>query len=74
MNHTPRILAAALIALLATACAPKDKVQPIPAVAETRQCPAYPLPPPGLLKPPVKVDFLSPTGSPPPSRPSSSTS
>jgi len=34
---------------------------PLPALAEQRQCPAYPLPPAGLLKPPVKVDFLGPT-------------
>ena len=32
--------------------------QPIPAVAEPRQCPAFPLPPAALLKPPVKTDFL----------------
>ena len=35
--------------------------QPIPAVAEARQCPAWPLPPRALLKPPVKTDFLNPT-------------
>jgi hypothetical protein len=27
-------------------------------VAEQRQCPAYPLPPADLLKPPVTSDFL----------------
>jgi hypothetical protein len=27
----------------------------------TRQCPAYPLPPAELLKPPVKTNFLPPT-------------
>ena len=43
------------------ACAAKEKVQPIPAVAEVRQCPGYPLPPPALLKAPVKTDFLTPT-------------
>ena len=35
--------------------------QPIPALAEQRQCPAYPLPPAALLKPPAKTDFLTPT-------------
>jgi hypothetical protein len=30
-------------------------------VAEQRQCPAYPLPPAALLKPPLKTDFLQPT-------------
>jgi len=37
--------------------------QPIPALAEQHQCPAFPLPPEELLKPPVKTDFLTPTGS-----------
>ncbi len=60
-----------LLALLLTACAAKDRPQPIPALAETRQCPGYPLPPAGLLKPPVKTDFLTPSS--PPSRRSSST-
>ena len=35
--------------------------QPIPVLAEQRRCPAYPLPPAALLKPPVKTDFLPPT-------------
>ena len=35
--------------------------QPIPALAEQRLCPAYPLPPEALLKPPVKTNFLDPT-------------
>ena len=46
--------------------------QPIPAVAEERQCPPYPLPPANLVKPPIKTDFLSPTASPQPSKRSSS--
>ena len=50
-----------LLALPLTACATTPKVQPIPAVAQSRQCPAYPLPPAALLKPPAKTDFLSPT-------------
>ena len=29
--------------------------------AEQRQCPAYPLPPAALLRPPVKTDFLQKT-------------
>ena len=62
-----------LLALLPGACAPSRPPQPIPAVAEQRQCPAYPLPPKALLKPPVRTDFLSATGSSPPSKPSSST-
>jgi|SRR5215213_2044018 len=41
------------------------------AIAQMRQCPAYPLPPPNLLKRPLKTDFL--TGSLQQSRPSSST-
>ena len=58
--------------LLLSACGSKpERPQPIPAVAEQRQCPAYPLPPANLLKPPAKTDFL--TGSSPPNRPSSST-
>ena len=52
-----------LLALLPSACAGTTKPpQPIPAVAEQRQCPTYPLPPEELLKPPVKTDFLTPTG------------
>jgi hypothetical protein len=46
-----------------SACAGDPKpLQPIPAVAEQRRCPAYPLPPETLLKPPAKTDFLTPTG------------
>ena len=53
-----------LPALLLCACASKPQpLQPIPALAEARQCPAFPLPPEQLLKPPVKTDFLNPTGS-----------
>jgi len=43
------------------ACTSTPKVQPIPVLAETRQCPAYPLPPKSLLKAPAKIDFLSQT-------------
>ena len=51
-----------LLAIALSACAsPPDRPQPIPAVAEHRLCPAYPLPPAALLKPPVKTDFLTPT-------------
>ena len=49
-----------MLALLLSACGSAPRVQPIPAVAEARQCPAYPLPATDLLKPPVKTDFLSP--------------
>jgi hypothetical protein len=50
------------LALLLSACASKPQApQPIPALAEQRQCPAYPLPPAELLKAPIKTDFLSPT-------------
>ena len=50
-----------MLALALTACASAPKPQPIPALAEMRQCPAYPLPPEALLKPPAKTDFLKPT-------------
>ena len=30
----------------------------IKAVAETRQCPAFPIPPAALMKRPAKIDFL----------------
>ena len=54
-------LALPLLALALTACARKPPPpQPIPALAESRQCPAWPLPPAGLLKSPVKTDFLTP--------------
>jgi hypothetical protein len=48
-------------ALVLTGCASKPTApQPIPALAEQRRCPAYPLPPEALLKAPVKIDFLKP--------------
>ena len=50
-----------LLALTLSACASKPKPQPIPVLAEAHQCPAYPLPPAALLKPPAKTDFLHPT-------------
>ena len=51
-----------LPALVLSACAGKTPpAQAIPALAEQRQCPAYPLPPAALLKPPPKLDFLDPT-------------
>ena len=50
-----------LPALLLSACASNPRPQPIPVLAETHQCPAFPLPPPALLKPPSKTDYLSPT-------------
>jgi len=50
------------LALLLSACAAKPTTPlPIPVVAEQRQCPAYPLPPAALLRPPVKTDFLQKT-------------
>lgn len=48
-----------LLALLASACAGTKAPQPIPAVAEQRRCPAYPLPPTELLKAPATIDFLT---------------
>ena len=56
-------IALPLLALLPVACAATPKPpQPIQAIAEQRQCPAYPLPPKDLLKPPVTTDFLDPAG------------
>ena len=49
-----------LLALLPAACSANPAPQPIPAVAEARQCPVYPLPPEALLKAPVRTDFLTP--------------
>ena len=50
------------LVLLLSACASKvPPPQPIPAVAQERQCPAYPLPPAELMKPPAKTHFLNPT-------------
>lgn len=39
----------------------KPSPQAIKAVAETRQCPAFPIPPASLMRRPVKIDFLPPT-------------
>jgi hypothetical protein len=51
-----------MLALGLSACASKPLApRPIPAVAQSRQCPAYPLPPAALLKPPVKTDYLGAT-------------
>ena len=48
-----------MLALALGACASKPHVaQPIPVLAEAHQCPAFPLPPPALIKPPAKTDFL----------------
>ncbi len=38
----------------------KPPPQPIKAVAETRQCPAFPIPPASLMQRPAKIDFLEP--------------
>ena len=54
-------LALPLLALTLGACATNRPPQPIPAQAEQRQCPAYPLPPAELLKAPVKTDFQKAT-------------
>ena len=62
-------LALLTLALVLSGCATKSAVQPIAAVPEQRQCPAYPLPPAALLRPPVKIDFLTPSSQ--LSRPSS---
>lgn len=47
-----------LLALTLSACAATPRPQPIPAVAEARQCPGFPLPPEQLLKPPAIINFL----------------
>jgi hypothetical protein len=54
-------LALPTLALALASCSGAPKPQPIAALAEQRVCPAYPLPPAGLIKPPVKTDFLAPT-------------
>ena len=54
-------LALPLLALTLSACAAQPKPRPIPVVAEARICPAYPLPPEALLKPPARTDFLPKT-------------
>ena len=51
-----------LLALMLDACASNPKPQPIPVLAETHRCPAFPVPPAELLKTPAKIDFLHPTG------------
>ena len=43
------------------ACASTPRSEPIPVLAEAHRCPAFPLAPPALLKPPSKIDFLHPT-------------
>ena len=48
-----------LALLLLGACTSTPK--PLPVLAETRQCPAFPLPPEALLKAPSKTDFLTQT-------------
>ena len=47
-----------LLALLLSACAQVPGAAADPRAGGQRQCPAYPLPPADLLKPPAKTDFL----------------
>lgn len=47
-----------LLVLTLGACGLRPTPRPIPVLAETHRCPAFPLPPPALLKPPAKTDFL----------------
>ena len=47
------------LALTLCACAKTPPPQRIEAVPQLRHCPAFPLPPEGLLKPPAKTDFLT---------------
>ena len=55
-------LAWPMLALALSGCASSQQSpQPIPVLAEQHQCPAYPLPPAALLKPPVTIDFLPAT-------------
>lgn len=65
-------LASLALALMLGACSRNPPLR-IVAVPEARSCPAYPLPPPALVQPPARIDFLTPTGSSPLNRPSSST-
>jgi hypothetical protein len=46
--------------IMLSACG-EQHPQPIPVVAETRQCPALPQVPADLMQPPRKVDFLPKT-------------
>jgi len=55
------LLALTLPTLLLGACGSSPRPQPIPVLAEAHQCPSFPLPPAGLLKPPARTDFLPPT-------------
>ena len=56
-----RLLALLPFGLVLGACASTPTLQPIRVLAEAHQCPAFPLPPAALLKPPLKTDFLNPT-------------
>ena len=50
------------LALALTGCGKSlPPAQPVAAMAEQRQCPAYPLPPRDLMKVPVTTDFLPPS-------------
>ena len=52
------MLALALLPPLGACASKPAPPQPIPVLAEQHLCPAFPLPPAALLKPPRKVDFL----------------
>ena len=54
------MLAPALLLLL-TSCGASPGPKPIPVLAQAHRCPAYPLPPAPLLKPPARTDFLTTT-------------
>ncbi len=63
-----------MLALALNACSSAgERPQPLAAVPEQRVCPALAQPPAKLVAPPKKLDFLPPTPSSPPSKPSSST-
>jgi len=59
LKHALPPLALLLPISLLGACASKPQPpQAIAVLAEAHQCPAYPLAPAALLKPPAKTDFL----------------
>ena len=60
-KHVLPPLALLLPISLLGACTTQPKPQPIPVLAEMRQCPSYPMPPQALLRPPAKTDFLKVT-------------
>jgi hypothetical protein len=56
------------VAALPLCACGQERPQPIPVAPARLECPRFPAPPEDLMQPPAILDFLSSSGSSPPSR------